>query len=303
MARVVVPASAANLGPGFDSFGLALGLYNTLEGELAPSWHVEVGGEGAGRLPTDESNPVALAMSRAFAEAGRPDLAAEVSSHNGIPVGRGLGSSAAAIVGGLLLGDRLAGAGMSRHRMLELAAEMEGHADNVAAALYGGFVVTAGTPAGLAVAPVDPAGGIAAIVVLGDHELPTAVSREALPETVPHADAAANAARASMLALGLALGVPAYVSAGMHDSLHEPYRIDLVPDLVPVRELLLAIGAGPAVLSGAGPSVLALIQEGTDDRALARARRLAETARIALESLGRGRILALAVDRTGATCS
>lgn len=298
--RVIVPASSANLGPGYDSFGLALGLYNEFEAELADGWNVTIGGEGAGRLASDESNEVIRAMQRAFAEVGRPELAAHVACHNGIPVGRGLGSSAAAIVGGLVLGDRLTGSHLGKRRLLEIAAGIEGHADNVAAALYGGFTVTSGQATGFTCAHVDPAGGAAALVVMGEQELPTSRAREALPAQVPHADAAANAARAALLALGLATGVREYVEAGLHDTIHERYREELVPDLSAIRSLLEAVGAGPAVLSGAGPTVLALVQDITDERALVRARALAEVARTALAGIGRGRVLALPIERRGA---
>ena len=298
--RVTVPASSANLGPGYDSFGLALGLYNEFEAEQADAWRVEVGGEGAGRLSSDETNEVARAASRVFDEAGCPDLRAEIVCHNGIPVGRGLGSSSAAIIGGLLIGDALSGAHLPRRRLFEIAADIEGHADNVAAALHGGFVVTASGPSGPVCAHVDPAGGLAAIAVIGEQELPTAVARAALPGFVPHADAAANAGRAALVALGMSLGSAAYLEAGLHDAIHERYRTSLVPDLEAVRELLEAVGAGPAVLSGAGPTVLALVQDSTGERALERARHLAEVARTALGTMGRGRVLALPIDRSGA---
>lgn len=298
--RVVVPASSANLGPGYDAFGLALGLYNELEGEVADTWSIAIGGEGAGHLAADESNEVIRAMKRAFAEVGQPELAADVACHNGIPVGLGLGSSAAAIVGGLVLGDRLTGSHLGRRRLLELAVEMEGHADNVAAAVYGGFTITSGTAANLTCAHVDPAGGVAALVVMGEQELPTARAREALPGQVPHADAAANAGRAALLVLGLVGGVREYVEAGLRDAIHERYREALVPDLPAIRSLLEAVGAGPAVLSGAGPTVLALVQDLTDERALERARALAEVARTALAGIGRGRVLALPIERVGA---
>jgi homoserine kinase len=260
---------------------------------------VEIGGEGAGHLSVHEDNQVVRAMKRVFTEVGQPDLAAEVVCHNGIPVGRGLGSSAAAIVGGLVLGDLLAGEHLSRRRLLEIAVEMEGHADNVAAALFGGFTVTAGAPGRLTCAHVDPAGGMAALVVMGEHELPTSQAREALPERVPHADAAANAGRAALLALGMATGSREHVEAGLHDAIHERYRAALVPDLAAVEGLLEAVGAGPAVLSGAGPTVISLVQDADDECALARARELAETARTALEGIGRGRVLALPIDRIG----
>lgn len=298
--RVVVPATSANLGPGYDSFGLALGLYNEFEGDLAAAWSVEIGGEGAGRLSSGSDNQVLRAMSRVFAEVGQPDLAAEVVCHNGIPVGRGLGSSAAAIVGGLVLGDELTGAHLGKRRLLELAAEIEGHADNVSAALYGGFTIAYDSGDGPEVARVDPAGGLAALVVIGEQELPTADARAALPATVPHADAALNAGRAALVALGIATGSRQQLEAGLRDEIHERYRQTLIPDLEAVRSLLEAIGAGRAVLSGAGPTVLALLQDTDDLRALERARALAEVARTALEGVGRGRVLALPIDRTGA---
>lgn len=298
--HVTVPASSANLGPGYDSFGLALGLYNEFEAQLADEWSVEVRGEGAGRLASDARNQVALAAARVFAEAGRPELKADIVCHNGIPVGRGLGSSAAAIVGGLLLADALAEAQLGRRKLLALATELEGHADNVAAALRGGFTITRGLPADALSARIDPADGMAALVILGEQELPTSVSRSVLPKSVPHEDAAANSGSAALVALGIALGVPAYLQAGLRDAIHEPYREPLVPDLRAVRELLEAVGAGPAVLSGAGPTMIALVQESSDDRALAKARRLAELARPALDGLGRGRVLALPIDRAGA---
>jgi len=295
--RVVVPASSANIGPGYDAFGLALGIHNEFEGELAGAWGVEVSGEGAGSLSADADNHVLRAMAHLFERTGRPDLRAEVVCHNGIPVGRGLGSSSSAIVGGLVLADALAGSQLDRRAIFEMAAALEGHADNVAAALYGGFVITSDGPA---CTHIDPAGGIAAIVVLGERELSTHQARSVLPGFVPHGDAAANAAHAALLAVGIATGAPGCVSAGMSDAIHERYRALLVPDMVTVRELFEAIGAGPAVLSGAGPSMLALVQAETDERALERARHLAEVARTALGEVGRGQVMAVPVGRHGA---
>ncbi len=297
--RVRVPASAANLGPGYDAFGLALGLHNEFEAELAPEWRVEVGGEGAGGLATGADNEVARAMARAFAEAGRPELRAEIECHNGIPVGRGLGSSAAAIVGGLVLADALAGGPLGRSRILELAVEIEGHADNVAAALYGGFTVTA-PPPNVTCARIDPARGLAAVVVIGEQPLSTALARQVLPAEVPHADAAANAGAAALVALGIAFGEPDYLVAGLSDRIHESYRALLVPDFDAVKSALAAVAAAPAVLSGAGPTMLSLVQGDDDVHALDRARSIADAVRPALAEIGRGRVIALEVDRTGA---
>lgn len=301
--RVRVPASSANLGPGYDSFGLALSLHNEFEATLAPAWRVSVTGEGATRLSPDADNQVARAMARVFAEAGRQEQAAVVSCRNGIPVGRGLGSSSSAIVGGLVLADALVDARLGSQRLLELAAEIEGHADNVAAALHGGFTVTSHGPSGLACARIDPAGGLAAVVVLGEAELPTAEARSALPAEVPHADAAANAGRAALVALGIALGEPHYLRSGLHDSIHEGYRAGLVPDLEAVRSLFSAVGTGPIVLSGAGPTMVALVQDSDDGRALRCASALADQVRPLLEGIGRSRVIALGIDRAGAVLS
>lgn len=298
--RVVVPASSANLGPGFDVFGLALGLHNECEGALADEWRIEISGEGAGRLSLERDNAVLRAMERVFSEAGRPELRAEVVCHNGIPVGRGLGSSSAAIVGGAVLADALIGVRSDRQRLLELVASIEGHADNAAAALYGGFVIASADGSGIRCTHIDPAGGLAAIVVVGEDELPTGQARRALPGTVPHADAAANAGAAALLAYGMTVGSADAIAAGMHDSIHERYRAHLVPDMAQVGGLLESIGAGPAVLSGAGPSMVALVPAGNDAIALERARRLAEVARTALGEVGRGRVLAIPIDRQGA---
>lgn len=298
--RVIVPASSANLGPGYDSFGLALGIHNECEGVLAGDWRIEVSGEGAGRLSADADNAVLRAMARVFEEAGEPGLRAEVACHNGVPVGRGLGSSSAAVVGGVTLANALLGSRFDRQRLLEISTAIEGHPDNAGAALYGGFVIASRDGSGVRCAHIDPAGGLAAIAVVGEHELPTGQARQALPDTVPHADAARNAAAAALLAYGIATGSAASIAEGMRDSIHERYRAHLVPDMAQVSDLLETIGAGPAVLSGAGPSMLALVSAGSDAAALEKARRFAEVARTALGEVGRGRVLALPIDRQGA---
>jgi len=298
--RVRTPATSANLGPGYDSFGLALQLYNEFEASLADEWSVSVGGEGAGTLLASAKNQVAVAMARAFADAGRPELRAAVECHNGIPVGRGLGSSSAAIVGGLLLAFALMEMEPTAEHMLKLASAIEGHPDNVAAAIYGGFTVCAPGSDPVRAIRIDPAGGLAAVVALGESPLATSESRGALPASVPHADAAANGGRAALVALGIALGDPQALSAGLHDAIHEPYRRALVPDLEAVRAALVAAGAGAAVLSGAGPTEIALVQATDDARALEHARTLAASARPALAELGRGTVLALGIDRVGA---
>ncbi len=294
--RVRIPASSANLGPGYDAFGLALALYDDFEADVASEWLLEVRGEGAGELRTDKDNEVARAMQRVFAEVGY-EGAARISCQNAIPIGRGLGSSAAAIVGGLVLGNELAGAGLANERLFELATELEGHPDNVAAALCGGFTVCWSENGKPRVARIDPAGGLAAVALVSDAALPTAEARRALPSTVAHADAAFTAGRAGLLAAGIALGRADLVRAGASDRIHEPYRESLIPDITSVRAALLAAGADAAVLSGAGPTVVGLVTGVDDAAALARAEALCE--RLPAFS-GRRDPLVLAVERAGA---
>lgn len=300
-AAVVVPATSANLGPGFDSFGLALSLSNRFEAELASGWHVEVEGEGAGVLRTDASNRVAVAMARGFAEAGRPELAAHVRSRNDIPTGNGLGSSSTAIVGGLLLAEALAGVSFGEQRLLEMATELEGHPDNVAAALFGGFTVCwqdAGRPH---CARFEPARGLAAVVVVANAELPTKKARAMLPKAVPHEDAAFNVAHAGLLAAAIAAGRPELLGAALRDRLHEPYRASAVADLSAVHDILRDAGAAGVALSGAGPTVIGLVAGDTDEAAHAFAEEVAGRCADRIRALGSRRApMALHVDRAGA---
>lgn len=295
-AVVRVPATSANLGPGFDSFALALGLADVFEAEIADDWSVDVVGEGVGRLASDATNLVAAAAKRVFDESGFHG-ALRIRCKNGVPVGKGLGSSAAAVVGGLLLADALCGCGMSRHEIINRAVEVEGHADNAAAALLGGFVVVRREGGAWAAERFEPGRGLAVLAAISAQELPTRVSRQALPESVPHADAAANAARAALFALGVTTGRADLIAAGARDFLHEPYRAPLVPDIEQVRQALLDAGAVAAVLSGAGPTVLGLFAGDDDREALERASAAARAV-----SLPDGRtVLTVPVDRRGAT--
>lgn len=296
VARVRVPATSANLGPGYDAFGLALALYDVFEAESAEIWSVEVTGEGEGVLHTDETNEVVRAMRRLLAEVGYSG-AARLTCENAIPIGRGLGSSAAAIVGGLLLGDLIAGSALPRERIFELAAELEGHPDNVAAAIFGGFTLCWREGDVPRAARVEPAGGLAAVVALSEAELPTTDARRALPEAVSHADAAFTVGRAGLLACGIALGRGELIAAGMADRLHEPYRQALVPDIAATRQALVSAGATGAVLSGAGPTVLGLVAAGSDDAAL----QAADGVVFRLTGLPGRRPFALGIDRGGAT--
>lgn len=300
-AAVLVPATSANLGPGFDSFGLALDLHNRFEAELAPEWSVVVSGEGEGALATDGTNLAAVAMSHAFAEAGKPDLRAAIRCDNLIPTGSGLGSSSSAIVGGLLLGERLAGAHFTDERRLELAARIEGHPDNVAAALFGGFTVCWTDEGRARCARFEPARGLAVVAVPALMELATVTARALLPDAVSHKDASFNVAHAGLLAASIAAGRPELFGDALADRLHEPYRATAVVDLQAVHEVLRDAGATGVALSGAGPTVIGLVAGDTDRAAHELAIEVAGRAAAPIRELGgRGVPQALAIDRWGA---
>lgn len=299
---VRIPATTANLGSGYDSFGLALARHNTVRAALASPgiWSVSASGEGAAHVSRGSGNLVAVAMARLFSEVGI-DSGASIECSNTIPFGRGLGSSSAAIVGGLVAANELAGRPLLPDALFRLAAELEGHPDNVAAALFGGFTVCwseDGTPRS---AHVDPPGGIAAVVVVSEEPLSTRRARALLPRDVPHTDAAFDAGRAGLLAIGIALGRRDLIGPGMNDRLHEQYREVAVTDLVTVRGSLLAAGADGAALSGAGPSIIGLVTGEDDADALDRASLVAERAAALLAHVpGRRVPEVIALDREGA---
>lgn len=297
-----VPASSANLGPGYDSFGLALALRNRVSAEPAEDWAIQVVGEGAGELRTDARNPVARAMRRVFEESGEGHRSARVMCVNKIPPGRGLGSSAAAIVGGMLVADAMCEVPLGKHRIFEMAAEFEGHPDNVAAAVFGGLTLAWSEGGEARCVSVPPRGGLAAIAVVSSLPMQTKRARKMLPEFVPHADAAFSAGRAGILVAGLALGRGDLLEPGLQDRIHEQYRAAAIEDFAEVRAALLAAGARGAVLSGAGPTVVGLVDGADDEEAFRHASDVAERAGAAIERLARRRPpMPLAIDREGAS--
>ena len=258
--RVRVPATSANLGPGFDALGLALSLYDEVEAWLCESGlSIEISGDGADLAGTGEGHLVVRAMRAAFAVTGGQPPGLGLRCVNRIPHGRGLGSSAAAIVAGILAARALAGAGAARlpdGALLGLATGMEGHPDNVAACLLGGLTLAwtpEGGPATAVRLPVSAA--LRPVVFVPAATASTARARKLLPESVPHADAARNASRAALLVHALAAD-PGLLLAGTEDRLHKPYRAAAQQRTAGLVAALRADGV-PAVVSGAGPSVLA----------------------------------------------
>lgn len=297
----VVPATSANLGPGFDAFGLALDLANRFEATLAPDWRVDVTGQGAGVLRADADNVVAKAMARLFRETDNAGLAAHIMCENAIPTGRGLGSSSSAIVGGLMLANGLVGEPLPEAALLDLAIDIEGHPDNVAAALLGALTVCWTGAGGTQCARFSPEGGLAAVVAIPEGELSTTAARAMLPAQVPYADAAFNAGRSGLLGIALTLGRADLLGPALEDRLHEPYRSAVIPDYDEVRQALLGAGADGVALSGAGPTLIALVAEADDAAAFERAERVARAVAGPLTELGTRRdARALRIDRRGA---
>jgi homoserine kinase len=292
--RVRVPATSANLGPGFDALGLALALYNEVTLEEADGVSVTVEGEGAGRLDLGAKNVVARGVALAFEAAGRPFRGGRLRCLNRIPLSRGLGSSAAAWVGGLLAANALLGEPLDRDAVLTAAARAEGHPDNVAAALLGGLTVSCvdGDRVTAVSLPVPPE--IAWVVLVPETESSTREARAVLPESLPRADAVFNVQRVSLLLAALGAGRPDLLGLAMQDRLHQPYRQRLFPWMEAVAAAGRRAGALGCVLSGAGPAMLAAVGGGADDVARAMERTL-RSAGIA------GRALSLAVDVAGAT--
>jgi homoserine kinase len=247
-----VPATSANLGAGFDCFGLALDLCNdaTVDTDATPgvSWQ----GEGANELPTDGSDAISRAIRFLADEAGVPLPAFALAGENRIPLARGLGSSAAATVAGLALADALLGLSSSTTDLVGLAARLERHPDNVAAAVLGGFTIAYGE----GVVRLEPADTLAPVVLVPrEARLATSEARAILPETVTRADAVFNVARAAVAVVAFTAD-PSLLPEALKDVLHQPYRLPLVPESQELFSRLRSAGV-PVCVSGAGPTLLA----------------------------------------------
>lgn len=270
--QVQVPATSANLGPGFDSFGLAFGMYDRYVAQILDEGglDIDVTGEGADEVPRTDKNLLVKAMYKGFEFLGGKPKGLAVRALNVIPHGRGLGSSASAIIGGLVLARSLVLTGtdkMSDEALLNLANEMEGHPDNVAAALYGGATVAwQDVVKGKAVAhavhlPVDPR--IKVMAFIPATPLATKKARTMLPEIIPFADALRNSSNAALLTQALTIR-PDLLFTATEDFLHQSYRQEAMPASFALMTKLRAAGIA-AFISGAGPTVLALHTEGDEE--------------------------------------
>ena len=265
-ATVRVPGTSANLGPGFDSLGLAVSLYDTLSITTldAPALEFELSGEGVDELPRDASHLVVKTLDLALARLGYSRGGLRVAAVNVLPHGRGLGSSASAIVAAILAANALVDAvdRQDSSWILQLASELEGHPDNVAPAIFGAVAVSWQEGDGYASAKVTPSDLVAPVVAIPDVELKTERARGMLPATVPHADAAANSGRAALLMHALTAD-PSLLLAGTRDYLHQDYRAAAMPESAALVAALRAEGFA-AFISGAGPTVMVLANGGAE---------------------------------------
>lgn len=264
--KVKVPATTANCGPGFDSIGIACTFYNELEVTQLDTNTIEldVTGEGQGTIPATRDNIVIRAMDKVFARVGYECKGVRLKMHNRIPLARGLGSSAAAIVGGLFAANELSGSNLTRHDLFEMATEMEGHPDNVAPAIFGGITVSmleCTKPSYIRFMPPKP---LYLIVAIPQFRLATKKARSVLPTQVPHEDAVFNLSRTAMLITALAHGKYNFLPQALEDKLHQPYRQPLIKGMADVVILAKEAGAYGCVISGAGPSLIAFADHQPD---------------------------------------
>ena len=259
---VRVPATSANLGPGFDTLGLALALYDELTVEATASGlQVDVTGVGEGEVPTDATNLVVRSIQHTFDDVGVAMPGLHLSAINVIPHGRGLGSSGAAIVSGIMAAKGLLDGivEFDSDTLLRLATELEGHPDNVAPALFGGLTIAWTTPEGPKHKKLNVHRGVSPLVCVPEATMSTALARSLQPQSVPHADAIFNVSRSALLVAAL-IQSPELLLAATEDKLHQEYRASAMPETAELISVLRSNGL-PAVVSGAGPSILVLASD------------------------------------------
>ncbi|MCL5290732.1 MAG: homoserine kinase [Eubacteriales bacterium] len=258
MIRVQVPATTANLGPGFDCLGMALELYNVVE--ISPAGRgltIEVIGEGSSEIPRDERNLAYQAALRVFRQTGYALQGLKMRLINQIPPARGLGSSTAAVVGGIIAANLLAGGKLGTKEIISLAGNMEGHPDNVSAAVLGGIVVAVQAEGEIKYLKILPPPALKGVVAVPDFNLATRTAREILPQQVSFQDAVFNIGRVALLIASLQQGDLSLLSTAMEDRIHQPYRSGMIPGFKKVLAATRLAGARGVSLSGAGPTVIA----------------------------------------------
>ncbi len=268
---VTVPATTANIGPGFDCLGAAFTLYNRFHftpftplSDSAP-FQITVEGAEESRVNTGPSNLVYRAYLKCYKRIGKPAPPVHIKINLGVPLSRGLGSSSTAIVGGIVGANALAGAPLGETALARLANELEGHPDNVVPALLGGARLAAIANGQLQICDLPWHESVIPVVIIPEFELSTVDARRVLPGQYSRADAIFNTAHIGLLLRGLATGNGDWISGGMRDRIHQPYRKKLIPGYDDVRRAAMRAGAWGLVISGAGPTLLALTPKKSEE--------------------------------------
>ncbi|WP_136608247.1 homoserine kinase [Paenibacillus dokdonensis] len=257
---VRIPASTANLGPGFDTLGMALSIYSWIGMKGSKETVIHLYGDEMDGIPTDKSNLVYKVAQMVFREAGVQVPELEISMYSDIPLTRGLGSSASAIVGALFAANELIGSPLSETKLFDMATAIEDHPDNVGASLFGGLITAIWDGLHADYIRMEPHEELEVLVVIPDFQLSTSEARKALPEQISRKDAVYNISRSSLLVAALAQGRLDLISRAMSDRLHQPYRAELVPGMAEILKNAVDHGALGIALSGAGPTLLALVE-------------------------------------------
>lgn len=265
MIKISVPATSANLGPGFDALGIALNIYNQFTFE-----EIDSGLEllGCKKEFKNKDNLIYSSMIRTFEKLGYKEKGIRITIDSKIPASRGLGSSASCILAGVMAANELAGGTLSRQEIFQLATEIEGHPDNIAPALFGGLVTSVMEGEKIYSNRIELAEGLKFIALIPDFDLSTEESREVLPEEIAYSDAVYNIGRVSLMLSALVSGNFELLKVGLKDRLHEQYRGSLVPDYDLIVKKCRELGILGSYLSGAGPSIMVLVEEAEDKFAL-----------------------------------
>lgn len=257
MIQVKVPATSANMGSGYDSIGIALNLYNVIRMEESDC--IDISDVSGASIPTDENNLIYQCAKKVYDICGKPLKGMKIIEQCDIPQTRGLGSSSACTVAGILGANALLGNPLDKESMIDLAASIEGHPDNSTPAILGGFCVALLEYGKVWSVRVPMNGKVEFITFIPEFELSTEKARAALPKTIAHHDAVFNLARAALLAGSLTTGKLENLGVAVGDCLHQPYRFDLIPDGRELVHAAKAMGALGAFISGAGPSIIAVV--------------------------------------------
>lgn len=260
MIKVKVPATTANMGPGFDSIGMALQIYNIVYAEEIPSGLEIIIQEGSGEIPTDESNLIYQTILKFYNIIDRPVPGIRLIQQDHIPHTRGLGSSAACIVAGLHIANAMSHSFFSKEELVQIAAQLEGHPDNTTPAILGGMTIGAMDEKDMKYVKVKVAENIHFAVMIPDFTLSTELARSVIPKQISLKDGVFNSSRAALLAASMITGDFDNLPMAMQDRFHEPYRQKLIPNMSEIMEEARKHGAKGVFLSGAGPTLIAVIK-------------------------------------------